>query len=105
VTLRAGANPAVVHLGTGKLSAVRNRCRGNAGTGANVADLARLSRRNMVRWQPDDLEVGAWDRERCRVGAVTLRAVRRFALGIRVDVDEHRQNRIVGTLVTIGTGR
>ena len=104
VTARAGGYARVVHLRVRKLRAVAHRRDGHAGSGPDVADLARLAGRHVIRRQPHHIEVDRRDRVGRRGRSMTLSAVRALARGIGMDVEEARHHREVPTRILVTTG-
>ena len=105
VAFHAGRDTGMAHLRAGEFRPIRDRCYRDARAGAHVADLAGLRGRQVIGWQPNNLEVCRRYRERIRVGAMALRAIGGLARCVGMDINERRQHGVVAAFMAVGTGR
>ena len=85
----------MIHLRAGEQGAIGHRRHGNAGAGTDMAHLAGLRHRNMVRRKTGHLEVNRRNRIGRRSRPVALRAIGRLARRVGVDIQHRRHDREV----------
>jgi len=100
-------NARVIHLGIREERAVGDRRCCDTGTRTDVADLARLGGRNVIRRGRLDDET----RRPCKRPdgltrqTMTLRAIGRLTRRVGVDIDQRGRDRIIGILMAIRASR
>jgi len=108
VTIVAGRQPGMVHLGVGEFVAIFDRQARETRVRANVADFTRLRGGDMTRGRPNDRDRARTAHEGPHFGArprMAQRAVGRLTRREGMDIGNARGDREISRLVTIRAGR